>query len=88
MQAELCIVIHTFNPSTLEASLAYIMRSRTARAIQRNPVSKKKEERGGGGRKEEREEDQSNRVWSSGCSLCKKVDSSRIRRPGSSLDVW
>jgi hypothetical protein len=45
------VVAHTFNPSTLggrgrrisefEASLVYKVSSRTARAIQRNPVSKK-----------------------------------------------
>ena len=44
---------HTFNPSTWEAeaggflsfqaSLVYIVSSRTARAIQRNPVSKNKQ---------------------------------------------
>jgi hypothetical protein len=42
-------VAHAFNPSTreaeaggfLEASLVYKVSSRTARAIQRNPVSKK-----------------------------------------------
>ena len=45
------MVVHTFNPSTwetgrfseFEASLVYRMSSRTARAIQRNPVSKKKQ---------------------------------------------
>jgi hypothetical protein len=45
------VVAHTFNPSTrecggrwiseFEASLVYKVSSRTARAIQRNPVSKK-----------------------------------------------
>jgi hypothetical protein len=37
------VVAHTFNPSTWEAevSLVYKVSSRTARAIQRNPVSKK-----------------------------------------------
>ena len=37
------VVAHTFNPSTreAEASLVYKVSSRTARAIQRNPVSKK-----------------------------------------------
>jgi hypothetical protein len=45
------VVAHTFNPSTPEAkaggflefevSLVYKVSSRTARAIQRNPVSKK-----------------------------------------------
>jgi hypothetical protein len=45
------MVAHDFNPSTLggrgtqisefEASLVYKVSSRTARAIQRNPVSKK-----------------------------------------------
>jgi hypothetical protein len=36
------MVAHTFNPSTreAEASLVYRVSSRTARAIQRNPVSK------------------------------------------------
>jgi hypothetical protein len=45
------VVVHTFNPSTqeaeagrqiseFEASLVYRVSSRTARAIQRNPVSK------------------------------------------------
>jgi hypothetical protein len=46
------VVVHTFNPqhlggrdrqiSEFEASLVYRVSSRTARAIQRNPVSKKK----------------------------------------------
>jgi hypothetical protein len=42
------MVAHAFNPSTLEArrisedSLVYKVSSRTARATQRNPVSKKK----------------------------------------------
>ena len=47
----LATVAHTFNPSTLgrlrqvelcefEASLVYIVNSRTARAIERDPVSK------------------------------------------------
>jgi hypothetical protein len=40
------VVVHTFNPSTWEAeaggaSLIYKVSSRTARTIQRNPVSKK-----------------------------------------------
>ena len=39
------VVVHTFNPSTweeeTEASLVYRVSSRTAKAIQRNPVSKK-----------------------------------------------
>jgi hypothetical protein len=49
------MVAHAFNPSTrggrggqiseFKASLVYTVSSRTARAIQRNPVSKKK---GGG----------------------------------------
>jgi hypothetical protein len=47
------MVAHTFNPSTweaeageiseLEASLVYKVSSRTARTIQRNPVSKNKQ---------------------------------------------
>jgi hypothetical protein len=43
------VVVHTFNPSTreaeageLETSLIYKVSSRTARATQKNPVSKKK----------------------------------------------
>jgi hypothetical protein len=38
------VVVHAFNPSTreAEASLVYKVSSRTARATQRNPVSKKK----------------------------------------------
>jgi hypothetical protein len=46
------VVVHTFNPSTweaeaggfseFEASLVYKVSSRTARATQRNPVSKNK----------------------------------------------
>jgi hypothetical protein len=44
------MVTHTFNPSTWEAeageaSLVYRVSSRTARAMQRNPVSEKKERR-------------------------------------------
>ena len=52
------MVAHVFNPSTweaeaggflsFEASLVYIVSSRTARAIQRNPIQK---ESGGRGRK-------------------------------------
>jgi hypothetical protein len=52
------MVAHAFNPSTqeaeagrriseFEASLVYKVSSRTARAIQRNPVSKKKKIRDG-----------------------------------------
>jgi hypothetical protein len=41
------VVVYALNPSTweteLEASLIYRVNSRTARAIQRNPVSKKTE---------------------------------------------
>jgi hypothetical protein len=42
------MVAHTFNPrgrqiSEFEASLVYKVSSRTARAIQRNPVSKNKQ---------------------------------------------
>jgi hypothetical protein len=46
------VVVHAFNPSTreaeagrfleFEASLVYKVSSKTARVIQRNPVSKKK----------------------------------------------
>jgi hypothetical protein len=49
------VVVHTFNPSTwvseFEASLVYRVSSRTARATQRNSVSKEEEEEeeGGGG---------------------------------------
>jgi hypothetical protein len=48
------IVVHTFNSSTqeakegsseFEASLVYRVSSRTAKAIQRNPVSKNQRER-------------------------------------------
>jgi hypothetical protein len=41
------MVAHTFNPSTreAEASLVYKVSSRTARAIQRNPVSKNKQKK-------------------------------------------
>jgi hypothetical protein len=49
------VVAHTFNPSTLggrgrqisefEASLVYRVSSRTARATQRNPVSKKQKKK-------------------------------------------
>jgi hypothetical protein len=35
------MVAHTFNPSTWEAEAGGFLSSRTARAIQRNPVSKK-----------------------------------------------
>jgi hypothetical protein len=51
------VVAHAFNPSTweaeaggfseFEASLVYRVSSRTARATQRNPVSKKKKMRSG-----------------------------------------
>jgi hypothetical protein len=34
------VVAHTFNPSTWEAEAGGFLNSRTARAIQRNPVSK------------------------------------------------
>jgi hypothetical protein len=35
------VVAHAFNPSTWEAETGGFLSSRTARAIQRNPVSKK-----------------------------------------------
>jgi hypothetical protein len=35
------VAAHTFNPSTWEAEAGGFLSSRTARAIQRNPVSKK-----------------------------------------------
>jgi hypothetical protein len=40
-------VVHAFNPSTweFEASLVYKVSFRTARVIQRNPISKKKKTR-------------------------------------------
>jgi hypothetical protein len=51
----LAVVVHAFNPSTWEAeavrfqefkaSLVYKVSSRTARATQRNPVSKKKKKK-------------------------------------------
>ena len=43
------MVVHGFNPSTWEAevSLVYKVSSRTARDIQRNPVSKKKKKKKG-----------------------------------------
>jgi hypothetical protein len=34
------MMVHTFNPGEAKASLVYKVSSRTARAIQRNPVSK------------------------------------------------
>jgi hypothetical protein len=37
---QLGVVVHTFNPSTWEAEAGGFLSSRTARAIQRNPVSK------------------------------------------------
>jgi hypothetical protein len=37
------VVGHTFNLSTWEVSLVYRVSSRTARATQRNPVSKNKQ---------------------------------------------
>jgi hypothetical protein len=36
------VVVHAFNPSTWEAEAGEFLSSRTARATQRNPVSKKK----------------------------------------------
>jgi hypothetical protein len=36
------VVVHTFNPSTWEAEAGGFLSSRTARAIQRNSVSKNK----------------------------------------------
>ena len=36
------LVAHAFNPSTQEAEAGRFLSSRTARAIQRNPVSGKK----------------------------------------------
>jgi hypothetical protein len=50
------VVVHAFNPSTweaeaggsfeFEANLVYKVSSRTARAIQRDPVSRKKKKKG------------------------------------------
>ena len=55
------MVAHTFNPSTweaeaggsleFEASLVYKVSSRTARAIQRNPVSKKQQQQNNNNKK-------------------------------------
>jgi hypothetical protein len=39
---ELGVVAHAFNPSTQEAEAGGFLSSRTARATQRNPVSKNK----------------------------------------------
>jgi hypothetical protein len=39
------MVAHTFNPSTWEAEAGGFLSSRTARALQRNPVSKNQKER-------------------------------------------
>jgi hypothetical protein len=36
------VLVHAFNPSTWEAEAGGFLSSRTARAIQRNPVSKNK----------------------------------------------
>jgi hypothetical protein len=36
------MVVHAFNPSTREAEAAGFLSSRTARSIQRNPVSEKR----------------------------------------------
>jgi hypothetical protein len=36
------VVVHAFNPSTWEAEAGEFLSSRSARATQRNPVSKKK----------------------------------------------
>jgi hypothetical protein len=36
------VVVHAFNPSTWQADADGFLSSRTARAVQRNPVSKKK----------------------------------------------
>jgi hypothetical protein len=43
------MVTHAFNPSTreAEASLVYKVSSRTARAIQRNPISKNQKKKEG-----------------------------------------
>ena len=55
------MVAHAFNPSTREAEAGRFLSSRTARAIQRNPVSKKqnrkreREGEGEGERERERE---------------------------------
>jgi hypothetical protein len=53
-------VAHASNPSTLEfkASLVYKVSSRTARAIQRNPVSKNQKEK----RKEKREKEKRKKI--------------------------
>jgi hypothetical protein len=39
--SKLGVVVHAFNPSPQEAEAGRFLSSRTARAIQRNPVSKK-----------------------------------------------
>jgi hypothetical protein len=53
------VVVHACNPSIWEAEAGRFLSSRTARATQRNPVSKnqkrKKEVRGEEGKKERRE---------------------------------
>ena len=60
------MVVHTFNPSTQEAEAGEFLSSRpawsTARAIQRNPVSKnQKEKKKKKKRKKEKEKENSNR---------------------------
>jgi hypothetical protein len=42
-QTERGVVAHAFNPSTQEAEAGGFLSSRTARATQRNPVSKNKQ---------------------------------------------
>jgi hypothetical protein len=39
------VVAHAFNPSTWEAEAGRFLSSRTARAIQRNPVLKRKKKK-------------------------------------------
>jgi hypothetical protein len=72
-QEEPSVVTHAFNPSTWEAEaggfLVYRVSSRTARAIQRNPVLKKKNKNNNKKRQEDQKFDTSMDYYMTPCFI-------------------
>jgi hypothetical protein len=60
------VVVHAFNPSTWEAEAGRFLSSRTARATQRNPVSKKP-------KKKKKKEKRKKKKVDSGAGVCVSV---------------